>query len=286
MSEQKINITSSLFEKGFDSVKSFLGKLIGPAFEEIGLLIQDPIRMWRFRNQVRILKKAEKICNRNNIAPKDIPIKMLVPLLDTASLEDQEEMQDIWATLLSNLVDSDQNLKNHVFPHILGQISFKEFSALRNSCKLRSEQTPITKAALKDRIQTNQPQIEELEKQLNDYFSGDFPSPPGLHQKLFRLKQEIKRLEEALVSAIGIEPGVLAEHEVANLVRLGVLKITPFYFAGDEWKILNKEVLPLDVEGSFVNVETVAEVVEMTKLGELFVQVCTEKRDHLSIAIG
>ena len=37
-----------------------------------------------------------------------------------------------WAILLGNMVDSEQNIENHVFPYILSQISSNEFEAVLN----------------------------------------------------------------------------------------------------------------------------------------------------------
>jgi hypothetical protein len=61
MAETKFDITSTLGEKGLDAVKSFLDRLIGPSIDEVGLLIADPIRLWRFKNQIKILAKAQQI---------------------------------------------------------------------------------------------------------------------------------------------------------------------------------------------------------------------------------
>jgi len=49
--DKKINIKSSTIEKGLDLAKEFLGKLIGPTVEEIGLLVGDSIKYLRFKNK-------------------------------------------------------------------------------------------------------------------------------------------------------------------------------------------------------------------------------------------
>ena len=90
-------------------------------------LDKDSVALWRFKNQVRILNKAKACCERNNISPKAISLKLLCPLLEGAALEEDETLQDKWAILLSNMVDSEQNIQNHVFPYILSQMSSNEF---------------------------------------------------------------------------------------------------------------------------------------------------------------
>ncbi|MDP4210964.1 MAG: Abi-alpha family protein [Bacteroidota bacterium] len=128
--DKKIDITSTAVEKGFDLIKDFLGKIIGPPIEEVGLLLADNIRIFRFRNQINLLKKAEKIAKEKKIDIKKVSLKILVPLLENASLEENDDLQDRWANLLVNYIDSRQNLRSTVFPYILGQLSSEEANAL------------------------------------------------------------------------------------------------------------------------------------------------------------
>src|SRR5829696_7046169 len=103
MKSKELNIKSSTIEKGLELAKEFLGKLISPTIEETGLLISDNIKFLRFKNQVRILLKAKNYVEKNNIPIKEISIKILVPLLDKASLEEDEVLQDKWAKMLVNM---------------------------------------------------------------------------------------------------------------------------------------------------------------------------------------
>jgi hypothetical protein len=130
MKNKKIDISSTFLENGLDTAKSFLGKLIGPAIEETGLLLKDHVTMLKFKNQVRMLNKAKSYCEKNSISPKTIPLKLLCPLLDYSGIEEDELLLDKWAILLSNMVDSQQNIENHVFPYILSQLSSNEFLVL------------------------------------------------------------------------------------------------------------------------------------------------------------
>ena len=133
--DAKIDISSKTIEKCLDVAKEFLQKLIGPGLEEAGLLIRENVAMWRFNNQVNILQKANEICERKGITPSPISLKLLCPLMETASLEDAPELQAKWAALLSNMVDSEKNIQNHVFPYILGQLSLSEFALLDASVR-------------------------------------------------------------------------------------------------------------------------------------------------------
>ena len=130
MNEKDLNIKSSTIEKGLEIAKDFVDKLIGPSVEQIGLLFADNIKYFRFKNQVKILIKAKEYVESKNIDTKSIPLKILVPLIEKASLEENEELQNKWAIMITNLADSKKNLQNQIFPYILGQISIEEYEEL------------------------------------------------------------------------------------------------------------------------------------------------------------
>ena len=133
MDMQKIEdelITRAL-DKGLDLFKEVLGKIVKPPAEELGLLLKDQITYFRTRNAVSIWMKWVNYCELHHINQKNIQLKLLVPILDNASLEEDEYLQDKWAILLGNLVDSEQNIEGNVFPYLLSQISTNEFSYMQ-----------------------------------------------------------------------------------------------------------------------------------------------------------
>lgn len=130
MENKKIDITSTAIEKGFDLVKDFVEKLVGSTLEETGLLISDNIKLIRFKNQLKILTKAQKIVKESGINIKQISLKSLVPLLEYSSLEEDETLQEKWANLLVNFIDSSEKYESTIFPFILNQLSSKEIIEL------------------------------------------------------------------------------------------------------------------------------------------------------------
>jgi hypothetical protein len=78
-----------------EAAKEFLFKIAGPAAEEIGLLFQDQIKLYRFKNQLRILTKAEAMLKKSGRTPNAVPFRTLLPILEAAGSEDEEP----WGTL-------------------------------------------------------------------------------------------------------------------------------------------------------------------------------------------
>ena len=76
--------------------------MLGPATGEFAERVKDEIRLYRFGRQLELLKKAEKMVEDAGFTPKAVPIKLLFPLLEGASLEENEDLHTMWASLLAN----------------------------------------------------------------------------------------------------------------------------------------------------------------------------------------
>ena len=114
-----------------NAAKEFLGKLVTPSIEELGLLIGDQVRSYRFRKQIQILTKARDILEKAGIDPRQVSLKTLVPILEHGSLEEEESMVDRWASLLANAADPTATVKvEPSFTEILKQLSPREAQIL------------------------------------------------------------------------------------------------------------------------------------------------------------
>lgn len=100
----------NLPKKIYEGAESFLKTLLGPAVTETGEWIGDQIRYRRFRNQVVIFSKAKEILDKNGLKPKEIKLKVLSPLIEYSSLEEEEEIQIVWSKVIANIssYDTDQ----------------------------------------------------------------------------------------------------------------------------------------------------------------------------------
>jgi len=282
---KEINVKSSTIERGLEIATKFLDVLIIPSISEVGLLVKDKVSLWRFNNQIKMLIRAKEICDKNNINPKEISLKILCPLLDYSGLEEDVELQDKWSILLSNMVDSDQNIQNHVFPYLLSQISLNEFDILFDlNTKKQQRVEDLTKYLqqfLHDKpnliksVQDNYNQLpEDVRSRKLWSLSNELAS---IENKEKRIRQEILRSEKLVDSHI-------KDFETSNLVRLGVLKtITQHWVNSEPIKIEPFEqierygkMIELDI-----SVEPGEEELYLTELGEMFIMACTEKKEKM-----
>src|ERR1051326_7098236 len=71
-----------------------LKRMLGPAADELGEMSLDQARAYRYGRQMRLLQKVERLANEAGFAPQPVPLKILFPLLEGASLEDDEKLHD------------------------------------------------------------------------------------------------------------------------------------------------------------------------------------------------
>ena len=106
------------------TLKDFLVKIAGPAAEEFGLLIRDKVRTWRFKKQLDMLGNAQRMLKEAGIEPSSVPWKTLVPLLEGAALEQDDDLSTKWAALLANAANPDCSVAVHPgFGNVLSQLS-------------------------------------------------------------------------------------------------------------------------------------------------------------------
>ena len=80
-----------------------LNAMIQPSLEQAGLLLADHIRGWRLRNLASVVEKSDRKLRERGLSGDQIsPIKAAVglPIVEKASLQDDEVLQDLWANLI------------------------------------------------------------------------------------------------------------------------------------------------------------------------------------------
>lgn len=100
-------------------------KLCGPAFEQYGLSWGEAARFSRMRRLAKILEKTKGRLEEAGIEPKAVRPNLLHDIIDRASLEDDDSLQDKWANLLARSADGKTAIHNS-FPDILKSLSPEE----------------------------------------------------------------------------------------------------------------------------------------------------------------
>jgi hypothetical protein len=97
----------------------FVRRIFGPAASEVGEALADHFRAYRARNMRQILEKAQLLAEGNKI--EALPPRFSIPLIESASLEDDPDLQEMWASLLVSAARGTSS-KYKIFVDIMSQI--------------------------------------------------------------------------------------------------------------------------------------------------------------------
>ena len=89
-------------------------------------MLWDHLKVVRFERQVRLADRVRYfLWERGMVGPtRTIPLKVGLPLLDHATLEEDDELQDVWALLLVNSGDADSGVEmRRAFVSVLAEMT-------------------------------------------------------------------------------------------------------------------------------------------------------------------
>ena len=104
----------------------------GPAREVVGIL-EDYVKVVRFERRVRLADRVRKfLIERGMTGPtRKIPLNIAVPLLDNATLEEDDDLQEVWARLLVNGGDAGSGIQlRRAFVSVLAEMTSLDVRSL------------------------------------------------------------------------------------------------------------------------------------------------------------
>jgi Abortive infection alpha len=89
-----------------EKLMTFLGKVFKEPLDQVSGIVSDRLKFFRWQRQVRMAEEAEKILkSRGTQETRAVPPKLALPLIEAASLEEDDDLQNLWAKLLANAMD-------------------------------------------------------------------------------------------------------------------------------------------------------------------------------------
>ncbi len=108
-----------------EEVQTFFDAIVPEFVKHAGGILSDNVRFWRWKNQVRIVEKVKEKIEHSGLEKKRIPLKVLVPILENSSLEEDEQLQDKWANMLANAISGKKQISPN-YAAILSELSSVE----------------------------------------------------------------------------------------------------------------------------------------------------------------
>lgn len=140
-------------EKG---VISALNDLFGPSFRETGEYLADKVRLHRAKALVKILRRAKELENELPASITPPSLKFLLPFSEKSSLEDSDELSELWSRLLVDASRSES--AHHIFCiDALSKLSAESASLFEEICL-----NPVVKrGALRQMVDTSMDMTRE-----------------------------------------------------------------------------------------------------------------------------
>ncbi len=154
-SQEWAKTTSKAIEAS-EHFSRFIAVHVGESFKTAMGIFDDKLKFIRWERQYRFMTRVEELKSElgSNVSMRPLPLKYAIPLLEAATLEDDDYLQDMWAKLLINSANeqSDVNLQRS-YINILEQLTALEAKVLaavyKNDFSL-SERVDVITANLPD----------------------------------------------------------------------------------------------------------------------------------------
>jgi len=158
----------------FEGAGVFLSKICLPAAEEFGLLLKDKVSIWRAKNMAEVVNKAAKKMNQDTENNKKHGHPRLVcSALNNSSWIDVEEVQDMWAGLLTSSCTYDgKDDSNLIFINILAQMTSPEVKILNFVCKKAKMEADSLGLVTANSFRTTKDELSAV-SEINDVYRID-----------------------------------------------------------------------------------------------------------------
>ena len=204
--------TAKTLSQGIDAVSEmgqFISRYVSGSLEQAAGIFEDHFRYIRWERQQRLMIRAEEFRNQRGLSlpNKSIPLKNAVPFFLNATLEENNDLQDMWARLLINGTNKSTGINiERSFIEILAQISFLEASILQAIYEL-----PFVKTS----------QTGVVTEKLPEYALVAENKPANKYE----------------------DPTHEVKLALANLARLGCIKIPTTWNGGEIFSEINSTIL-------------------------------------------
>lgn len=158
-------------------VTASFGRVIKGPVEDLVGMVQDRVRFARWERQLALADKANAIMKTRGLdgPTRELPLNFAVPLLTAAVLEEDEDLQEIWARLLVNAGDKATEMElRTAYVEILKGMSAFDVKNLAGMAKATLAIPPGRPRAV---LTTDLPESTET-------FPGHFTKEPGTSREL------------------------------------------------------------------------------------------------------
>jgi hypothetical protein len=165
MTDEGDIVTSGAGEK----IGDLVNKLAGPLAEEVGMMLGDKIRVYRVKNWIKTCQKTEHVLRDAGLPANAVPPRLFLPIMEAASVEDNETIQDMRAGLLAT-ASQDTDAVSPSFVETLKQLTPAEARYLQrvHNDAIEEKRLRLSDDAAWKRAVEKDPALASREKSVTD----------------------------------------------------------------------------------------------------------------------
>ena len=123
--------------------RQIIFNLLGPASKEAGELVGDALHNLRFKIAIKTLDRTRNLLKEKNICPHSVSAKLIVPILQNCSLEEDEELSERWSGLLASAASGEQI--HDSYPRLLAELTPVDARILDRAYEQKLGDDPLLK---------------------------------------------------------------------------------------------------------------------------------------------
>lgn len=92
-----------------DTACNLIEALLGEPFKIAGDALSDHVRMWQWKNRLRIMDRADEIMRQRAIQNREMNPEFLLPFVRECGDASSKSLQETWARLLTAAIENESN---------------------------------------------------------------------------------------------------------------------------------------------------------------------------------
>lgn len=122
--------TEALVKGALAPVHELVRDLAGPSAAQIGSTLAMQFRYWKIQRALRLESKVRERLEPLGINRRPVALKLLLGTMENGAIEEEDDLQDLWAGLLASAADSREPAVHPSFPDILHQLTARDAKLL------------------------------------------------------------------------------------------------------------------------------------------------------------
>ncbi len=155
-----------------DKILKFIARVFSEPIQETSGMLGDSMKYLRWKRQIRIVDRVNSILEERGVEKTTpIPPKFAIPMLQNASLEDENYLQNIWIRLISNSMDPDfEGELRFAFIEIIKSLNSLDATILDFFYSTLKKDSKVDWGQITSYSLTKEQICKELDLDVSDYF--------------------------------------------------------------------------------------------------------------------